>query len=126
MTGLAVAGAQFRLKPEDRLVLQQRFLPWALRAGNNCHDLMTIYYEQHLEVRGRRWKLMAACLVRRQLLVGIHIQLCLSDGSLTWKLMAACFVRALVICRLCSLESEHARHGVLLSTLALLENERLL
>jgi hypothetical protein len=51
MTGLAVAGAQFRLKPQDRLVLQQRFLPWALRAGNNCHDLMTIYYEHHLEVR---------------------------------------------------------------------------
>lgn len=51
MTGLAVAGAQFRLKPADRLLLQQRYLPWALRAGSNCHDLMSIYYEHHLEVR---------------------------------------------------------------------------
>jgi len=52
MTGMAVVGAQFRLKLQDRLLLQQQFLPWALRAGNNCHDLMTIYYEHHMEVRG--------------------------------------------------------------------------
>jgi len=50
MTGLAVMGAQFRLAPHDRVLLQQQFLPWALRAGNNCHDLMSIYYEHHLQV----------------------------------------------------------------------------
>lgn len=33
MTGLAVAGAQFRLKPEDRALLNSRYLPWwGLRA----------------------------------------------------------------------------------------------
>ena len=53
MTGLAAVGAQYRLKPEERAVLQQRFLPWALRAGTNCHDLMTLYYEHHIEVRAQ-------------------------------------------------------------------------
>ncbi|KAF5837961.1 ubiquinone biosynthesis protein [Dunaliella salina] len=64
MTGLAVAGAQFRLKPQERVVLQQQFLPWALRAGNNCHDLMTIYYERHIEEDlddlRRQWRIIPA------------------------------------------------------------------
>jgi len=49
MTGLAVAGAQFRLPPADREHLQRTYLPWALRAGARCHDLMTIHYERHFE-----------------------------------------------------------------------------
>jgi ubiquinone biosynthesis protein COQ4 len=53
MTGLAVLGAQYRLSGEDRDELQKRFLPWALRAGSRCSDLMCIYYEEHLPVRLR-------------------------------------------------------------------------
>mmetsp|Transcript_8693 Transcript_8693/g.15023 ORF Transcript_8693/g.15023 Transcript_8693/m.15023 type:complete len:240 (+) Transcript_8693:75-794(+) len=49
MTGLAVVGAQWRLKPEDRALLQSQYLPWALRAGNRCKDLMTVHYEKHFE-----------------------------------------------------------------------------
>lgn len=50
MTGLAVLGAQFRLKAEDRALLQSQYLPWALRAGSQCKDLMSVYYERHFEV----------------------------------------------------------------------------
>jgi len=49
MTGLAVLGAQFRLRAEDRQLLQSVYLPWALRAGTRCHDLMNVYYEKHFE-----------------------------------------------------------------------------
>ncbi|KXZ41294.1 hypothetical protein GPECTOR_572g612 [Gonium pectorale] len=49
MTGLAVLGAQYRLPPADRELLQRHYLPWALRAGNRCEDLMSIYYERHFE-----------------------------------------------------------------------------
>lgn len=52
MTGMAVAGAQFRLKPDDRALLNTTYLPWALRAGMQCSDLMNVYYEKHFEVRG--------------------------------------------------------------------------
>jgi ubiquinone biosynthesis protein COQ4 len=51
MTGLAVLGAQFRLKPRDREELHRTYLPWAFRAGTRCQDLVTIYYEKHFEVR---------------------------------------------------------------------------
>eukprot|EP00798_Chlamydomonas_sp_ICE-L_P024454 gene24453-10054_t len=49
MTGLAVAGAQWKLKSEDRDLLQRVYLPWSYRAGTRCHDLMNIYYERHFE-----------------------------------------------------------------------------
>ncbi|GFR45700.1 hypothetical protein Agub_g7010 [Astrephomene gubernaculifera] len=49
MTGLAALGAQYRLSPADREVMQRQFLPWALRAGSRCSDLMCIYYEKHFE-----------------------------------------------------------------------------
>ncbi len=50
MTGLAVLGAQYRLPATDRELLQRHYLPWALRAGSRCADLMCIYYEKHFEV----------------------------------------------------------------------------
>ncbi len=50
MTGLAVAGAQWRLKPDQRQRLIADLLPWALRAGTRCHDLMCIHYEEHFSV----------------------------------------------------------------------------
>ncbi|KAG1664273.1 hypothetical protein FOA52_009775 [Chlamydomonas sp. UWO 241] len=49
MTGLAVVGGQFRLRPSDRATLQRVFMPWAMRAGTRCHDLVSIYYEEHFE-----------------------------------------------------------------------------
>ena len=53
MTGLAVVAGEWRLKAEDRRVLNTVFLPWALRAGTRAADLMCIYYEKHLEVGGQ-------------------------------------------------------------------------
>lgn len=55
MSGLAVAGAQWRLSGHDRELLQRHYLPWALRAGSRCKDLMCVYYERHLEVREGAW-----------------------------------------------------------------------
>ena len=52
MTGQAVAGAQWRLTPEERGRLYRMYLPWAWRAGSKAKDLMTIFYEEHLEVCG--------------------------------------------------------------------------
>ncbi|GBF95722.1 hypothetical protein Rsub_08704 [Raphidocelis subcapitata] len=49
MAGLAVAGAQFRLSPEDRRLLWQVYIPWAARTGLRCADLMCIKYESHFE-----------------------------------------------------------------------------
>jgi ubiquinone biosynthesis protein COQ4 len=31
--------------------VQSTYLPWALRAGTRCHDLMNVYYEHHFQVR---------------------------------------------------------------------------
>lgn len=51
MTALSVAGANWRLKPEQRGRLFRELLPWALRAGHRCSDLMCLYYENHFHVR---------------------------------------------------------------------------
>ena len=50
MAALSVAGAQWRLKPKERVRLNTELLPWALRAGNHCSDLMCLYYEEHFKV----------------------------------------------------------------------------
>ncbi|KAJ9520082.1 hypothetical protein QJQ45_030007 [Haematococcus lacustris] len=64
MTGLAVLGAQYRLKPADRQLLQETFLPWAVRAGTRSRDLMNIYYEENfqedLEDMRRRYNILPA------------------------------------------------------------------
>ena len=52
MTGLAVVGAQWRLTSEERGRLYRLYLPWAWRAGSKAKDLMTVFYEEHLEVCG--------------------------------------------------------------------------
>lgn len=49
MTGLAALGAQYRLSPKEREILQRDFLPWAFRAGTKCRDLMPVYYEEHFD-----------------------------------------------------------------------------
>lgn len=60
----AVAGAAWRLRPEDRARLFTQMVPWALRAGARSADLLCLYYEEHLEedleeLRGR-WRVEPA------------------------------------------------------------------
>ena len=64
MCFLSVAGASWRLKPEQRSVLFGHYGPWAMRAGRSARDLMCIYYEKHLhenldDVR-RKWGIIPA------------------------------------------------------------------
>ncbi|KAK9865652.1 hypothetical protein WJX84_009450 [Apatococcus fuscideae] len=71
MTGLAVAGAQWRLKPDQRQRLMSELLPWALRAGTRCHDLMCIHYEEHfsddLDALRRQFRIQKAPLTWKRL-----------------------------------------------------------
>jgi len=53
MAALSVAGAQWRLTGRERGRLAAELLPWALRAGTRCADLMCLPYERHLAVRAR-------------------------------------------------------------------------
>ncbi|GAX84185.1 hypothetical protein CEUSTIGMA_g11608.t1 [Chlamydomonas eustigma] len=50
MTGLAVLGAQYRLSTKDRELLRRFYMPWAYRAGCRAKDLLSIYYEEHLQM----------------------------------------------------------------------------
>jgi len=50
MAALSVVGAQWRLKPAERRLLWRHFMPWALRAGASCPDLLMLHYEAHFEV----------------------------------------------------------------------------
>ncbi len=65
MTGLAVLGAQYRLGPADRELLQRHYLPWALRAGSRARDLMCCYYEKHFEVGAGASREAGELVVRR-------------------------------------------------------------
>ena len=64
MTAASVAAGQSKLAPRQQVVLTTQLLPWAGRAGARCHDLMTIYYEQHvsddLEDLRQRWRIITA------------------------------------------------------------------
>lgn len=64
MTAASIAAGQSKLKPSDQVVLTTQLLPWAGRAGTQCHDLMTIYYEKHvgddLEELRQRWRIIPA------------------------------------------------------------------
>ncbi|MEW5299006.1 MAG: hypothetical protein WDW38_004919 [Sanguina aurantia] len=66
MSGLAVAGAQWRLPASDRRLLNTIYMPWALRAGIACTDLICLDYEQHfqedLDELRKRWKIITAPL----------------------------------------------------------------
>jgi ubiquinone biosynthesis protein COQ4 len=70
MTAMAVAAGQYRMKPEDRAQMNKIFLPWALRAGAQAADLMTIYYERHfdenLEELRKKWRIQPAPVVNRR------------------------------------------------------------
>jgi ubiquinone biosynthesis protein Coq4 len=69
MTAMAVAGAQWRLPASDRRMLTTQYLPWAVRAGSRCSDLMCIYYENHLEVPAQR-------LPRTALFIALRCRMC--------------------------------------------------
>lgn len=51
MAALSVAGAQWRLSARDRGCLATELLPWALRSGMRCADLICLPYERHLQAR---------------------------------------------------------------------------
>ena len=64
MTALSVAAGQTKLKPEQQVLLTTQLLPWAARAGAQCTDLLSLYYEHHLdedlnELR-QRWRIITA------------------------------------------------------------------
>lgn len=64
MTGAAVIAGQRRMSASQRELLAAQFLPWAARAGSQCADLVTLYYERHLtddldDVR-ERWRIITA------------------------------------------------------------------
>lgn len=61
MTGMAVLAAEWRLDQERRHLLNTVYIPWALKAGSRCVDLMCVYYEDHfdqdIEALRRRWSI---------------------------------------------------------------------
>jgi len=50
MTALSSFVAPLRLSQSQREKLRQEMVPWAIRCGNNCVNLMNVYYEKHFEV----------------------------------------------------------------------------
>eukprot|EP00892_Ulva_mutabilis_P003034 jgi/Ulvmu1/12731/UM095_0035.1 len=64
MTAASVAAGYARLKPQKRQLLTSQLVPWATRAGLKCTDLMTIYYENHvnddLQQLRHTWKVTLA------------------------------------------------------------------
>ena len=64
MTAAAVVAGQRNMSQEQRLVLTSQFVPWAARAGSQCEDLVSIYYERHmeedLEELRQRWRIITA------------------------------------------------------------------
>ena len=64
MTAMAVVAGEYRMKPEDRKEMNKTYLPWAVRAGSQAADLMTIYYERHfdeeLEQLRKKWRIEPA------------------------------------------------------------------
>lgn len=60
----AVAGASWRLRPQERRRLFSQLVPWAARAGARSADLLCLFYEEHFgddleELRGR-WRIEPA------------------------------------------------------------------
>ena len=64
MTAAALAAGPSKLKPQQPAVLSTQLLPCAVRAGSQCHDLMSIYYENHVDDNlvdlRQRWRIIEA------------------------------------------------------------------
>jgi len=62
--GALSLAAAVRLKPHQRRQLFAEQLPWALRAGRACPDLICLYYEEYLgedlEALRSRWRIVSA------------------------------------------------------------------
>lgn len=53
-TGLPVAAlsatvGSLRLSPAERRILNEVYLPWAVRVGRNAEYLMNVYYEEEFD-----------------------------------------------------------------------------
>ncbi|XP_057818498.1 ubiquinone biosynthesis protein COQ4 homolog, mitochondrial isoform X2 [Cryptomeria japonica] len=61
---LSIIGGSIRLKGKRREIFFKHYFPWAIRAGMNCTDIMSIYYEKHfdedLEVVRKKWGILPA------------------------------------------------------------------
>ncbi|THU62406.1 hypothetical protein C4D60_Mb01t04810 [Musa balbisiana] len=59
MCALSVVGGSSRFSRKQRALFFQHYLPWAVKAGVACTDLMSVYYEKHfhenLEDVRRKW-----------------------------------------------------------------------
>uniref|UniRef100_A0A0C9RP83 Ubiquinone biosynthesis protein COQ4 homolog, mitochondrial n=1 Tax=Wollemia nobilis TaxID=56998 RepID=A0A0C9RP83_9CONI len=64
MCFLSVVGGSLRLKGKRREMFFKHYFPWAIRAGMNCEDIMSIYYEKHfdedLEAVRQKWGILPA------------------------------------------------------------------
>ena len=49
MCFLSGAVGPLRLSLKEREELVARGIPWAIRTGGDCEDLLCVYYEEHLE-----------------------------------------------------------------------------
>eukprot|EP00252_Welwitschia_mirabilis_P001797 TRINITY_DN1173_c0_g1_i4.p1 TRINITY_DN1173_c0_g1~~TRINITY_DN1173_c0_g1_i4.p1 ORF type:complete len:243 (+),score=55.62 TRINITY_DN1173_c0_g1_i4:406-1134(+) len=70
---LSVTGGTLRMKAKQRERFLKFYLPWALRAGENCTDIMSVYYEKHfgedLEVLRKKWGILSASHLKNTALV---------------------------------------------------------
>ncbi|XVE91628.1 hypothetical protein REPUB_Repub01dG0026600 [Reevesia pubescens] len=61
---LSVVGGTARFNEKQRTLFFQHYFPWAVKAGLQCTDLMSEYYEQHfhedLEDVRRKWGIIPA------------------------------------------------------------------
>jgi len=49
MTALSSLVGPLGLEFKDRAILRSQLIPWAIRCGTRCSNLMNIYYEKHFE-----------------------------------------------------------------------------
>ena len=85
MAVLSVAGGHLRLPRQQRTLLAQTYLPWALRAGSQCEPLMAIHYEAHFQARSP----LAPCGSPRVLVKMLCPQEDLKELRRRWKIAAA-------------------------------------
>ncbi|KAL2905372.1 Ubiquinone biosynthesis protein COQ4-like protein mitochondrial [Bienertia sinuspersici] len=61
---MSVIGGSARFNSKQGSLFLEHYLPWALRAGMNCTDLMCVYYERHfeedLDVVRKNWGIIPA------------------------------------------------------------------
>lgn len=64
MCFLSVIGGTARFNEKQRTLFFLHYFPWAVKAGMQCTDLMSVYYEQHfhedLEDVRRKWGIIPA------------------------------------------------------------------